>query len=384
MKKSAFVVTMCVVEIGMADVAHAQSSVTLYGLIDAGLGFVNTNQGNRYAMMNGNLNGDRWGLRGMENLGGGLSALFQIENGFNVGTGTLSQGGREFGRQAWVGLSSTTYGTVKLGRQYDPTVDMVQGLTLEAVFGSPATTPGDVDNNDNSARISNAIKYVSPVFGGLQFEGMYALNGVAGSPGSGNTWSAAASYAAGPLGVAAGYLHASNARVTTTPLRTAWSSTTDSLFDGVVSNGYQTAASFGIAHAAARYKFAAFTVGAAYSYAAFNGDAQSIVKSQEHFNSGKVYALYQVTPSLLGGVGYIYTRSGGDTSAAYSQVTVGATYALSKRTDFYAVGAYQHASGTQRTTTGTLAEAVASVGSYGITGNDHSQEMVLVGIRHRF
>ncbi|MEX3672401.1 porin [Paraburkholderia phenoliruptrix] len=380
-KKSAAVVLASTVLVG---VAHAQSSVTLYGLIDAGFGYVNTNQGSRYAMMNGNLNGDRWGLKGVEDLGGGLAAIFQIENGFNVGTGALGQGGREFGRQSWVGITSASVGTLKLGRQYDAVVDKVQGLTLESVLGSPATTPGDVDNNDNSARISNAIKYVSPVFGGIQFEGLYALNGVAGQPGSGNTYSAAASYTGGPLSIAAGYLHGSNTAAASGQLRTTWSGTMDSIFDGPISNGYQTAATIGIAHAAARYQLSALTLGAVYSYAAFNADAQSTFKSQQHFNSGKVYALYQISPSVLGGFGYIYTRGGGDTSATYNQVTAGATYTLSKRTDFYAVAAYQHASGTQRTAAGGLVDAVASVGSYGLTGNGHSQTLVVVGMRHRF
>jgi predicted porin len=367
----------------MAGTAHAQTSVTLYGLIDAGFGFVNTNAGNRYAMMNGNLNGDRWGLKGREDLGGGLAAIFQIENGFNVGTGALGQGGREFGRQSWVGLTSSTYGTVKFGRQYDPLVDMVQGQTLEAVFGSPATTPGDVDNNDNSARISNSIKYISPVFGGFQFEGMYALNGVAGATGSGNTYAVAGAYATGPVSVAAGFMHANNASVAT-PKRTTWNSTTDSIFDGVISTGYQTANSIDIAHATGNYKIAGFTLGAGYSYAAYNRDAQSVFASQQHYNSGKAYMTYQFTPALLAGLGYIYTRASGDTQATYNQVTVGGTYALSKRTDFYTVAAYQHASGTQRTTTGGTTEAVASVGSYGITGNGKSQELVVIGMRHRF
>src|SRR5260370_40867418 len=91
---------------GTAPAARAQSSVSLYGLIDAGLGFVKTNSGNQYGMGNGSLNGDRWGLKGSEDLGGGLQALFQIESGFDVGTGQLQQGNREFGRQAFVGVAS--------------------------------------------------------------------------------------------------------------------------------------------------------------------------------------------------------------------------------------------------------------------------------------
>jgi predicted porin len=70
-------------------------------------------------------------LKGEEDLGGGLKAIFQLENGFDPGTGKLNQGGREFGRQAFVGLTRDQWGTVTLGRQYDPLVDMVQGITAD-------------------------------------------------------------------------------------------------------------------------------------------------------------------------------------------------------------------------------------------------------------
>src|SRR4029078_6532063 len=85
--------------LGAAGAAQAQSSVTLYGVVDAGLGYVsnaNQNGDSRWGMINGNLSGDRWGWKGTEDLGGGLKAIFQLENGFDVGTGQLNQGGREF------------------------------------------------------------------------------------------------------------------------------------------------------------------------------------------------------------------------------------------------------------------------------------------------
>src|SRR6201992_3012784 len=96
-----------------APAAHAQSSVTLYGIIDAGLTYTNNQGGSHnFKETSGSINGSRWGMRGSEDLGGGLKAIFTLENGFNITNGTLGQGGREFGRQAFVGLSSDRFGTV--------------------------------------------------------------------------------------------------------------------------------------------------------------------------------------------------------------------------------------------------------------------------------
>src|ERR1700738_1089878 len=112
-------------------VAHAQSSVTLYGLIDAGLTYVTnervgttgTTGHSNFAMTDGSINRSRWGLRGSEDLGGGLKAIFTLENGFTIKNGALGQNSRMFGRQAFVGLASDQFGTVTLGRQYESTVD---------------------------------------------------------------------------------------------------------------------------------------------------------------------------------------------------------------------------------------------------------------------
>src|ERR1700735_2585996 len=120
-----------------ASVAHAQSSVTLYGIIDEAAVYESsqkTGGNNTAASPNvggkkvafdslSGLNGSRWGLKGTEDLGGGLKAVFQLENGANINTGGFGQGGLEFGRQAYVGLSSAQLGTVTMGRQYDSVVD---------------------------------------------------------------------------------------------------------------------------------------------------------------------------------------------------------------------------------------------------------------------
>jgi predicted porin len=373
--------------LGAAGAAQAQNSVTLYGVIDSGIGYVHNESGNQklVGMINGNLSGDRWGLKGQEDLGGGLKAIFQLESGFDVGTGRLNQGGREFGRQAFVGLTADQYGTVTIGRQYDPLVDMVQAITADNYFGSPFATPGDVDNYDNSLRVSNAVKYVSPNWAGLQFEGLYGFSNLAGTTGQGQTWSGAVAYNNGPLGLAAGYFFSSNPSANRGD---TWNSpSSDSLFNGPINNGYTSAHSIGIARAAAQYAIGPVTLGASYSNAQYAPDGNSAYTSTQKYNIGNVFANFQATPALLLGAGYTYEKASGDTSAKYHQASLGADYSVSKRTDFYAVAAYQHASGTQATYTSdgvrVNQSAQASIGSYGYAGTS-TQELVIVGIRHKF
>ncbi|SDR36968.1 Outer membrane protein (porin) [Paraburkholderia fungorum] len=384
--------TVSLALLGVTGVAHAQSSVTLYGLIDESVQYVNnaTPQGGSVVKLyQGNLQGSRWGLKGTEDLGGGLKAIFQLENGFDVNNGSMN-GGLLFGRQAYVGLTSDSFGTTTLGRQYDPIVDLVQPLTGDNYFGSTFATPGDVDNNDNSFRVNNAIKYVSPVFSGFQFEGMYALGGAAGSTGSGQTWAGAATYATGPFSIAAGYLRADNNN--TTALRDGWTSTAGGTFDSSfaanagINAAYATAKSIGIASAAVQYVVGPITGNLSYSNAQYKPDAASTFGSTQKFNVGRAYLGYQVTPAALLGLGYAYTKGTGDASATYNQVSLGADYSLSKRTDFYAVGAWQHASGEQRVpgVGGGLVGATASIGSYGNQSSTDNQIMVSVGIRHKF
>ena len=114
----------------LSSSAFAQSSVTLYGVIDEGIDYTSNSGGKRaFDLQSGYVQGSRWGLKGTEDLGGGLKAVFQLENGFDVSSGKLGQGGRMFGRQAYVGLQSDQFGTVTFGRQYDSVVDFVAQMT---------------------------------------------------------------------------------------------------------------------------------------------------------------------------------------------------------------------------------------------------------------
>ncbi|MFD1554760.1 porin [Paraburkholderia silviterrae] len=144
---------------GLAGAAHAQSSVTLYGVIDTGVEYV-TNVGPkkssvvRVPTLTASLP-SLWGLRGKEDLGGGLSAVFVLESGFAPSQGSLNQGGRLFGRQAYVGLSGP-WGTVTLGRQYSQIFwTVLTGDTLAPNIYAAA----DLDPYLTQPRVDNAITY---------------------------------------------------------------------------------------------------------------------------------------------------------------------------------------------------------------------------------
>lgn len=112
--------------------AHAQSSVTLYGVVDTNLEYINrvgsvplpTNLYNPGAghsvtrMNSGGVAGSRWGLRGEEDLGAGMKSLFVLESGFQADTGALEMNNTLFDRQAYVGLRSNKFGQLTFGRQY--------------------------------------------------------------------------------------------------------------------------------------------------------------------------------------------------------------------------------------------------------------------------
>lgn len=165
--------------------AQAQSSVTLYGLIDAAVEYVDNigpagDSVTRMATLAGS-NASRWGMRGTEDLGGGLKAVFTLESGFAADSGIFQQGGRLFGRQAFVGVSGS-WGQVSLGRQYGSVIP-VQIKTdpfLASAYG-PAAPSGDTYLA--AGRHDNAIVY-SGKFGGLTVHALYSLGRDAVGPGA--------------------------------------------------------------------------------------------------------------------------------------------------------------------------------------------------------
>ncbi|MBN4667653.1 porin [Pandoraea nosoerga] len=375
---------------------QAQSNVTLYGTVDSGFVHANhvmTGSGpeSLSAITSNIISGSRWGLRGTESLGRGLSALFQIESGFSAVNGHLGNGGLAFGRKAIIGLRGDDWGEVTIGRQYDPVVNLVQGLTADGYFGGFFATPGDVDNYDNGARINNAIRYATPNFGGLQFEGMYATGNVAGKAGAGRSYGLAAAYSNGPVALAAGYFFADGGSKRVSQFTPEfgmreWSGSAGSLFNSPINSGFRTASHVRIARAGAKYAIGPAILGVSFSNAQYASDALSMFNGTARFDTVNAFAMYALTPAVNTGIGYSYTRmrAAGDLAAHYNQFNAGITYALSKRTSTYVIGGYQHAAGRTLRANGSVGSATASVGAYGIDAGANTQLLVGMGLKHSF
>ena len=386
--------------VALTSTAHAQSTATLYGIIDEGFN-INTNSGGKhlYNLSSGVMQGSRWGLRGAEDLGGGAKAIFVLENGFDVNTGAAGQGGLMFGRQAYVGLKSDKYGSVTMGRQYDAVVDNVGPLEVGTQWGGYiAAHPGDLDNLNNTYRTNNTVKYTSANYAGLSFAGSYSLGGTAGDFSHNQIWSVGANYANGPLVLGAAYLNARTPAASGGMFNNAGtvSSPAISAAKYPVYYGYQSANTYQVIAAGGAYTLGATTLGFTYSNVSFRDlgavsqtGVTNLYRRGENatFNNVEANFKYQVTPALLTGFAFDYTNGGSvdysaggsNPGAKYFQYSLGADYFLSKRTDVYVTGIYQHASGTDS----TGKDAVASINL--LTASSNSNQLTArVGIRHKF
>ncbi len=377
-----------------ADTAHAQSSVTLYGIIDEGFN-INTNYNghHQYDLSSGVLQGSRWGLRGTEYLGGGLRAIFVLENGFDVNNGKLGQGGLMFGRQAYVGIGSAQFGTLTLGRQYDSVVDYVGPLEAGGQWGGYiAAHPDDLDNFNNAYRTNNTIKFTSVKYAGLTFGGTYSFGGNAGNFSQNQIWSLGAAYSNGPLTLGVGYLNARTPNSFGGMFNNGTTSAPLSATKAPVYAGFSSANTYQVIGAGGAYTFGAATLGLTYSNVSFrdlgaNGKTMYRAGENASFNNVEANFKYQFTPFLLAGAAFDYTNGGSvaladgsaNNGAKYYQYSLGTDYFLSKRTDLYLVGVYQHASGTNSMND----PAVASINNLQASSNDNVFT-ARVGIRHKF
>src|SRR5471032_484786 len=193
--------------------AHAQSSVTLYGILDAGVQYLTNADGQHGAvrLQNYGVLPSQIGVTGTEDLGGGLQAIFKLEQGFNLNDGTPTVPGIAFFRGAYVGLAGN-FGTATIGRQFSVLFDKTvffDPLFYASYSGQAVLIP--VASNF----IDNAVKYKSREFGGFNFEALAATGGVAGNSRSGRVLEIGGEYSGTPVGVSA-VLHQSYGTVSAT------------------------------------------------------------------------------------------------------------------------------------------------------------------------
>jgi predicted porin len=301
-----------------------------------------------------------------------------------VNNGKLGQGGLEFGRQAYVGLADEKFGTLTFGRQYDSLVDYLAQTTANGNWaGYLFSHPYDNDNTDNSFRVNNTVKYASPAIAGFQFGGTYSFSNATGFANNRQA-SIGAQYANGGLLIAAAFLNADN------PSSTA---------SGAINNGGDEnflASRLRIFGAGINYTFGGATVGFAYTntdvsqptssgYVGAITPATGTTLSSLKYDNYEVNGKYQFTPAFYVGAQYVYTRSSyvasnGTLHPNYQSVGLMADYNVSKRTDFYVQGAYQHAGGDK---TGTVLDYAYVPGAADVssTGN---QLVLRAAIRHKF
>ncbi|KAK42548.1 porin [Caballeronia jiangsuensis] len=358
--------------------AHAQSSVTLYGILDAGVTWVSNTGGSHVVKFDDGISyGNRIGFRGTEDLGGGLQAVFVLESGFHLGNGQLGFGGAEFGRQAYVGLKNH-WGTVSLGNQLDMTEEFVYLYNISAWASGYAIHQGDFDRM-NGDRLPNSIKFLSNDFGGFTFGGMYSFGNQAGNFHRNSAWSVGAHYAANTFNVGAAYTQLNNPNgiyafdpYAMIGARTFLGQPTVSVdpTTGAVTDLY-SANPFPVDKQGAFAVGAAWTIGnlmlsGNFTYTTIKGLGQT-----SHMQVYEGGASYSFMPDLSLYGGYQHTRFEGN---HWNQGSLGLHYLLSKRTDLYVSGDYLRASG-----------PIDAVIGYSFTpSSSNTQADVRVGMRHSF
>lgn len=347
--------------------AHAQGSVTLYGLIDASIQYTNNQGGgSTVAMSSGTTRGSRIGFLGTEDLGGGNHAIFRLENGFDVTDGSLGQGGLMFGRQAYVGLQNDRWGTLTFGRQYESMVDYVAHLTA-ADWSVYMEHPGDMDLTNRGVRVDNSVKYTK-TYGAFTGSALYSFGGQAGSFGAQSMWSVGGSYDDGPLYVGFGMTYARQPGARNTG--TFWKASNSAIGEYVT-----VAHSFLTVGGGAAYKFGSLKLGGDITSTTYkDGFEQQNVS----FMNYEINGVYYFSPALSAGLGVTYTDGkvdANDGDPRYVQYNATATYSLSKRTDLYAFATFQRAMGDAQ---------VAQVTQFISPSSTNKQASVGIGLRHTF
>jgi predicted porin len=337
--------------LGAAAPVQAQSNITLYGLLDTTIRYTtneNAAGNSKVQMTDGVLTGSRWGMYGLEDLGSGYQALFVLESGYAPDTGQSLQGGRLFGRKAYVGLQGE-FGTVTLGRQFTVIHEVIASYDAMAL-ANLSIVGFQGGNYTGGVRQDNMLKY-SARFGGFSVAAQHAFGEVAGSFAQSSSTGGSLSYAAGPF---------------------------------MLGGGYQimrdTTAYYGTAIPTSDQKV--WTLGGTYAAGAatfYLGYTNSDVNTADYRNQA-VYAglKYIFTPawSVIAIGTYDHLKHNGDSGNRFTGAMM-LDYAFSKRTDVYIEADYTTLSDAWRTLGGQTGFSTPFYGHGSRVG-------VMTGLRHKF
>ena len=363
--------------------AHAQSSVTLYGSLDAGLLYVNNAGGHSmFEQSNGSLSNSYFGFRGIEDLGGGYKAVFNLRSAFTINNGGFSRNESLFNRMAFVGLQNETYGTVTVGRQFDSVVDYLAPLSLSDTGAGVnlAAHPLDNDNFSTQRSIANAVKFESANYGGFHFGGLYGFSNDPGQFEDGRAWSVGAGYSNGPLTVAAAYDQSNN---NPSSPNSSGAAVDDSL----------PAALHRVFGVGANYAIGSGTIGLLWTHTQLDDSyfASKALPLDARFDNIELNGNWKLTSelTLLGDYTFTLAKTSGSgtesNSPKWHSVTFGTDYSLSKRTDIYLLGLYQHASGDlYNNGQGDVIDNTTSIAGLLPASSTPNQVGATIGMRHRF
>ncbi|MBO9536471.1 porin [Herbaspirillum sp.] len=394
-----------------AGAAQAQSSVTIYGIVDTGIVYSskvatggtvgNVATGSRFQLSSGNVQGSRIGFKGVEDLGGGLSAVFNLETGFDNDTGALNGQDKSpagttnlFRRKSVVGLQGG-FGAVLLGRQTDFLDDLGGALTSVGDFGGWTGNVGNNLNRLEGTRTNNSIRYNTNNLGGFTGSLIYGFGETAGQTSAGQSFGAGLKYENGPLALGAAYYQA---KVGKTASDTSLLNNTNL---NIVADNVAGihAGDIGVKTFALNAKY---TFGNAAVYGGWSRTKQpwatgssvaaiaDVTKPTTYIIGGlnndktdtfELGGSYNVSPALklmaaidYSRINYVASPVAADPSKGrLIQYSLGADYFLSKRTDLYAMLGFLSAKD-------TLNPGISG----GTTGSDSNQTALAVGIRHKF
>lgn len=369
MKKTAF--AMAALGLLASTAAQAQSSVTIYGIVDTGVSYMSNVQvgstnsnGSRFGVDSGTLSSSRIGFRGTEDLGGGLKAIFVLENGFNADTGAMGSSGVLFDRKSVVGLAGG-FGSVTVGRQADFLDDIGAKYTSAQTFGANGQKGAHAGNLDRTStgRANNSVRFDTANLGGFTGNLYYSFGEVAGQTSASSAWGLGANYANGPFGVGAGYYLSKDATGDTN-LKT---------FTLGASYQFGPAKLYGAWSQSKQPKVA--NTAAALAAVSSAAKANVIDIGVDYALSGNLHLLGSVIHDRVD-----FNRVAGSTLASSGKTTqynLGVDYFLSKRTDVYAMWSNLRANDMRNP------GVINNAGDFA-PYNDASQNVLRVGLRHKF